>query len=467
MTQDAGKEHGLMTNEIGPDAVAPSSGQEPPAPAAVDVAPKPAAPTLVLRILSGLHTGASRVLGEQEMLLVGSGADCDIVLSDDGVAPHHVMLLRNGNSIAVRTIDAPAGFAGDPLYPGDPVELPLCAPVRLGEASFAVGDASDREWMPEGELDAETESPLSARPAWRPNAPKLFAGLAVLSVISIAIYAWARPAPAPAPRIEDQVAALVSTYGIGDNTTSTNSTGITVLTGTVPDSAARARIQKHVDEHALPVQLNLRTGEDVAADVAEVLRSQGITARTRYLGNGDVEASGRFEDQDKLRAAATSRAMIDVTGINRVIPRNFAEDDSTSREKARKPVERTRIVSVVGGDDSYVLAADGTRYPVGAELPDNRGTLVAIGKAAWALVDGEIRQVKPDPPVESEPPTDDAGASADERIKATAHTDHGMNPATTNPFSADTAATPHDKKSSAAIARQYTADNPRIRSNRM
>lgn len=426
-----------MTNEIEPDV------------AASVPAPKTVAPTLVLRILGGLHTGASRVLGEQEMLLVGSGADCDIVLSDDGVAPHHVMLLRNGDSIALRTIDAPAGFAGDPLYPGDPIELPLRATVRLGEASFAVGDASDREWMPEGDLDDESAAPLDARPAWRPNPTKVLIGLAALSVISIAVYAWARPAPEPAPRIEDQIATLVSTYGIGDTTTSTNSTGLTVLTGTVPDSATRTRIQQHVDENALPVQLNLRTGEDVAADVAEVLRSQGITARTRYLGNGDVEASGRFEDQDKLRAAATSRAMIDVTGINRVIPRNFAEDDAASREKAKAPVARTRIVSIVGGDDSYVLAADGTRYPVGAELPDNRGTLIAIGKAAWALVDGEIRQIKPDPPVESEPPADDAEPAAEERIKATAD------------------APPDDKESTAAIARQYTAGNPHPRSNRM
>src|SRR5690606_29605873 len=286
-----------------------------------------------------------------------------------------------------------------------------------------------------------------AHPAWRPNTTKVLIGLAALSVIAIAPHAWARPAPGPAPRIEDQIAALVSTYGIGDNTTSTNSAGLTVLTGTVPDSATRTRIQQHVDETALPLQLNLRTGEDVAADVAEVLRSQGITARTRYLGNGDVEASGRFEDQDKLRAAATSRAMIDVTGINRVIPRNYAEDDTAEREKAKAPVARTRIVSVVGGDDSYVLAADGTRYPVGAELPDNRGTLVAIGKAAWALVDGEIRQVKPDPPVESEPPAEDAEVTADEQIKATAD------------------APPDDKKSTAAIARQYPAGNPHTRSN--
>lgn len=442
------------------------STRQPAAPAAgTEEKTAAAKPTtkLVLRILAGLHIGASRVLGEQEMLLVGSGEDCDIVLSDDGVAPHHAMLLRNGDSLALRAIDAPAGFAGDPLYPGDPIDLQLGAPVRLGDASFAVGDANDPKWMPADGLDEVEQTPLNARRAVRPGLSRTLAGLAVLSLLSAGIYASVRPATEPAPSIEEQVAALVTTYDIGDNTVSTNDAGMTVLTGTVPDSISRSRIQQHVESNGIPVRLNLRTGDDVAADVAEVLRSQGITARTRYLGNGDVEVSGRFEDHDKLRAAATSRAMIDVTGINRVIPRNYADEDAKAPRRARAPVERTRIVSIVGGDDSYVLAADGTRYAVGAELPDNRGTLVAIGKSAWALVDGKVNQVKPDPPVEVDEPAA-AGVPGDDQTRALARTeDAGSDISPVSP--AEVAGKSPQSRPSAAVARQFVAANPRT--NRM
>ena len=419
------------------------------------------APRLVLRILGGSHTGASRVLGEQEMLLIGSGEDCDIVLSDIGVASHHAMLLRNGDSLAVRAIDAPAGFAGDPLYPGDPIELPLGAPVRLGDASFAVGNASDPAWMPDGDAEADALAPLNSRRVRRPGLAAVAAGLIAIAAVSAAAYVRLQPASAPAPRIEQQIATLVSTYGISDNTTSINDAGITVLTGTVPNGAARDRAQQDVEANALPLLLNLRTGDDVAADVAEVLRSQGITARTRYLGNGDVEISGRFEDQDKLRAAATSRAMIDVTGINRVIPLNFVDEEATALESAKPHVERTRIVSVVGGAESYLLASDGTRYPVGAELPDDRGTLIAIRKAAWALVDGEIRQVKPDPPVTADP-LPESGDVAGDRLKTTAKAGRAASPATAKTPPSSSADNP-----SAAVARQYTAGTPRLRSNRM
>src|SRR5690606_37123533 len=58
--------------------------------------PDVAVPASVLRILSGLHAGPSRTLAEQEMILVGSGDDCDIVLADHGVARHHALINLTG-----------------------------------------------------------------------------------------------------------------------------------------------------------------------------------------------------------------------------------------------------------------------------------------------------------------------------------------------------------------------------------
>jgi hypothetical protein len=52
-------------------------------------------------------------------------------------------------------------------------------------------------------------------------------------------------------------------------------------------------------------------------------------------------------------------------------------------------------VAVVRGAEPHALAADGTRYAVGSELPGG-GKLIAIGTHAWALMpDGQTRQVKP------------------------------------------------------------------------
>src|SRR5690606_18193945 len=104
-----------------------------------------------------------------------------------------------------------------------------------------------------------------------------------------------------------------------------------------------------VEAEGIEARIDLRTGEDIAADVREVLRSQGLSARTRYLGNGDVEVSGSFEDEQALRAASLSRAMRDVKGVNRVLPQNFAASSEVRVAAAKaqaRPLE-TRIVAIV------------------------------------------------------------------------------------------------------------------------
>src|SRR3546814_2748105 len=66
------------------------------------------APGNVLRILAGLHAGASRDLAEQDMILVGSGDGCDIVLAHQGVARHPALLTL------VRGVSPPRALVAPP-----------------------------------------------------------------------------------------------------------------------------------------------------------------------------------------------------------------------------------------------------------------------------------------------------------------------------------------------------------------
>ncbi len=138
-----------------------------------------------LRILSGLHVGASRPLAEKEMILVGSGEDCDIVLSDSGVAPHHALIGLLGGAFSVRALDAPLRIGGQPLHPGDPMEMATLQRIELGQAALAVGNVDDPAWstlLPayDGTRPAPAPAPYMRRlPA--------VAAFAVLSLMSVAI----------------------------------------------------------------------------------------------------------------------------------------------------------------------------------------------------------------------------------------------------------------------------------------
>lgn len=387
MAQDTGPQGGEMSEQIADNAIA--AGEQPPAP-------------LVLRILSGLHDGASRVLSAQEMLLIGSGEDCDIILSDPGVARHHAMVLRHGDTLSLRAIDAPLEFGGDPLEPGDPIELPPLEPARLGGVSIAIGPADAQGWTALGATPgAFTTTPPPAAPASRPFLPTALVAVALLSLVSVGIYAMVRPAAEPAATPRERAGVLVDEYGVRDSELVDGRGKAIVLAGTVEDAATAARLEQRILDEALPIELRLRTGDDVARDVREVLRTFGITADTRYQGDGAVrvEPAVDFDDWKLLAEAGSSRVMRDVNGFTELLPPRDAPALATDGNPAPEPPERVRLITVVTGEDPHVIASDGRMFRPSEDLPDGRGRLSSISeKGAWAIgADGQIRKIRIEP----------------------------------------------------------------------
>jgi type III secretion system YscD/HrpQ family protein len=377
------------------------SSRKPEASVVGEADPDTAAPAQanVLRILSGLHAGASRDLAEQEMILVGSGDDCDIVLADQGVARHHALINLIGGMSSLRALDAPLRVDGQPLHPGDPVELRGLQRIELGDAAIAYGEEHDPAWA--SLLSDIGIGDIRAPGAGMRKLP-LVAALAVLSLASLAIFAAVMPKHEEQADPRSQLNALITEFQVRDGKVSEDAHGRPILKGTVENDAMRERIEGRVAQAGFEAALDLRSAEKIAADVSEVLRTQNINARTRYLGNGVVEASGRFEDMDSMRAAASSRAMDDVPGVARVLVKNYVEPGQARRiangpTEAAVPQGPTRIVSVVRGKTPHLVAVDGTQYPVGAEVP-GRGKLVSIGESAHVVsADGMLHKIIPEP----------------------------------------------------------------------
>lgn len=362
-----------------------------------------------LRILSGLHIGASRPLAEKEMMLVGSGEDCDIVLSDPGVAPHHALIGLLGGTFSVRALDAPLRIGGQPLHPGDPVELTTLQRIEFGQAALAVGAVNDPGWS--SLLPAFDGSRPAPAPAPYMKRLPAVAAFAVLSLMSVAILAAVVPRHHKPPQPRDSLAQLIPEFGIVDGRTSVDANGIAVLSGTVKDAATRDRIRQRLQQDGISASLNLRSGDDIAHDVREILRAKELAVRTRYLGNGDVEVTGNFDDE-KLRVAAKGRAMTEIPGVKRIIPRNYEPIDPfqtiaqpAAKDDAAEPKVAVSLVSVVRGKEPHVLGSDGTKFVIGEQLPDG-STLIGIGAEYATALDsaGKLQRVQLAPPLAPETP---------------------------------------------------------------
>lgn len=353
-----------------------------------------AEPARVLRIVAGLHAGASRPLAEQEMLVVGSGDDCDIVLADTGVAPHHALITLVGGSFTLRALDAPVRIEGKPLHPGDPVQVKPLQRIDLGEAAIAFGGNDEAAW--------DALFPAVADPARRRRAQPLLrrlpliAAAAVLALAAVAVMAafW----PRSAQRIDARayLQSLVPQHGISQWQIETDVNGVPVLSGTVESEAVRQRIVEQLRAAGIDASVALRTGEDLARDVREVFRMAGLNVNTRYLGEGTVQIDGAVADQERFNQVLGSRALADV-GVNVVPGPGLASSSQGESEDERSAVAPppVDIVSVVRGRMPYVVDSDGAQYAAGDMIPGH-GRLIAVGSKIYVEgPGGEIKQIRP------------------------------------------------------------------------
>jgi hypothetical protein len=360
------------------------------------IRPADAAPGRVLRIVAGLHAGASRPLAEQEMLVVGSGDDCDIVLADTGVAAHHALITLVAGAFTLRALDAPLRIEGKPLHPGDPVEVRPLQRIDLGEAAIAFGDENEAAW--------DALFPAIADPARKRKVGPLLRRLPLIAAGAVLLLATVAVVAAFLPRRDNQVdvtaylQALVPQHGITQSSIDTDVNGVPVLSGTVESDGVRNSIEQQLQDSGVRASLALRTGEDLARDVREVFRMAGLNVQTRYAGDGAVEVDGAIP-----RAAADavlgSRAMADV-GAQVVLGERLAglgagaqADANPEAEAAAQPA--VDIVHVVRGREPYVVDTNGVQYPDGATIPGH-GKLVGIGSKIYVEgPGGEIKQIRP------------------------------------------------------------------------
>jgi hypothetical protein len=289
-----------------------------------------------LKITAGVHAGAVIRLDTADMLVIGASDDCDVILSDTGVASHHCVLKKQADRFFLRTIEGASTVNGNEQDPGVTILVPVGVPVIIGSAAFEVINTA-----------AVPVTPAAAEVHPVPEAP-LFSHQSVSQLLR------RRPWSATVA-----VGALIATF-FAVRAISLGLSTHSVQGAPDPDSAAAAVSAS-------------RPGASIAHDVAEVLRLSGINCEAQYNGNGTVTVSGHLGDQQTLSTIVKSRAIREIVGLKRVMAVNL----DRSGRSAGMAIDGTRIVSVVASADPYVVTADGSRYYVGASLPQG-GRLAGV-----------------------------------------------------------------------------------------
>ena len=346
-----------------------------------------------LCVMTGAHRGASCTLAAGAMAVIGQRDDCDIILSDDGVAPHHCIVSNIGNVPMVRAVDGNVTVDGNTVEPGDPRPLSDFDALAINDSvTVLVGDADDERWD-------ELLRTVAVRSLDRPPAPRRWpvataAMFAIAASVTTAAMMLRDDALVLLPAQLPEVKRVVNDMQLPEVRVRKGAEQIEVI-GVVRAEATREKLKDTLADMGTGLDVRVRTGEEIASDVREILRMSGLGARTRYAGNGEVTVSGVFEDEARLQNALESRAVMDVAGLVKVSVLNSGTPVKVLAEEDQIPPEK-KIVAVVRGDDPYLVTADSSRYYIGARLPDGSILHDIIADDIWVLTEDGIKRLNPE-----------------------------------------------------------------------
>ncbi|WP_020410925.1 SctD/MshK family protein [Hahella ganghwensis] len=275
----------------------------------------------LIRIKKGLHERAEHVCQCQDMVMIGSGTDCDLVLADPQVARHHCLVVFGRDGYSVRALDAPVELPDQTIAPGEQITISTGVTLALADVSLELV----------AEIGAQTKASVKAR--W-----------VVWLAVVIAVFTLMAGQRFLAPYLSSNHA--LSAAGAKDE--------LKMIESLPAPSMGSPNTEKRVNK--------------LADQVSEILRLSGISAQATELGAGRVEVTGVFADSRKLENAIHSRAMQDIDGLQQVVVRNQLEPE------IQQPTftDDKEIARVITGSDPYVVTRDNARYYPGAELKDGR-----------------------------------------------------------------------------------------------
>ncbi|MCG5477735.1 MAG: hypothetical protein KK478_01480 [Ensifer alkalisoli] len=264
---------------------------------------------LSLDVLKGVHSGVSLPLARGSYL-VGSAADCDLMLSDRDVSEHHVRLQLAGSEVMIEAIGADVVVDDTAVPVGHGLQVKTPVTVSLGSARLSLSEPA--------RASSSNKVHGSARTTW------MLGGVVAFSLLTIAA-------------VQAGVADAERPLSVA----SFNQESVT--TGAVPPSPPSA--------------------EDVSLAVAAKLLESGLpdlrlqADGTRFSVSGAVDEEGRKSWNDV-------QTWFDRTyGTSYVLTSNVGEAVANTSPKFN-------LQAIWFGETPYAISADGTRLYKGAALED-------------------------------------------------------------------------------------------------
>lgn len=336
-----------------------------------------------LRILGGLHRGAEVTLAREQRCVIGSSADCSIVLFDAQVAPRHCVIQSDDFGLSCRALDAAVTLVradGErELAPGEVAKLDDFTPVRCGQAALSVGPATGEWSVAEHALQAPKQKSLHAVRSLRQLNPYALFATVMLGITSVIGLAYAALSDRTYEVTADEVVAARgwlksvappdSELAIGASTLPGQPL---LLTGYVRTEQQLQALLTASRRSGFAPSVEVYAVEEMTVAMERLSRLSQLPCEPRYQGAGQFTCADPVPNEivaGKLRMVA--RDVPGLRGLHVAVlpPPVVAAAPAPVPEAPSDPVRLTRKFSVLmWRNQRYLIGQYGERYKEGEQF---------------------------------------------------------------------------------------------------
>ncbi len=346
--------------------------------------------SLELIILDGEQVGARTALTSGSTVSISSTLDSDIVLRDSLIEDRKIQLSIQDDLSTLKVLMGEVELAGKKIVEGQEVLLPVFTALKMGGTTLAIGEQGDPRWLhvsykQKKSAEAESQAQQSAQgslgkqngPAAAKKKMTLYAVLSVLMLTGLALLGVTafgyNDTETPMVSIEDkakQMTKEIQQAGFSGLQVKVGDTNNLVAFGYMDATEQYTQLEDYISQSATEVELDVQVGEQLAAEVQNVYRVNGVNANVKSQNAGEVKVYSAEKNIGKL-AQVKNIAMRDISRLEKIYMENKAPaaDGSTPSNSAIVNDPGKRVTMVVPGDPGYVVTLDKSRYFVGSMLP--------------------------------------------------------------------------------------------------
>jgi hypothetical protein len=328
-------------------------------------------------VMDGVHTGASVVLAAGKPLRIGSGADADLLLIDEGVAPLHATVELHDAALALVAQHADVAVFGRSVPPGRRVLLRRGAWFSAGAVTlqFCGRDAPGATMA----RDAERayllrHAPLAYLARRWSDASPVARGVVVAMPVAFALLTWIvaiQRADMPRATHTNDAFRLVTTHPDPRS-------GALVYEGYVQSAADLAALTASAwSQQRAPVMhviVLTQLQEQVGEFLTRYYRGAELHSPQPGTFTATLPDGHRFlspESWDYSRIARLARA--EINGLRNLTFPGHAQEG----ERVRVPLDALGLNLLASRHAVWLTDAQGVRYFVGARLPFGRVTRIS------------------------------------------------------------------------------------------